>query len=48
VPTYRLPSGPNAKLLVAPVGATIEDAVTSASVIEALVRSVDERRWVAL
>jgi predicted dehydrogenase len=31
-----------------PVGATIEDAVTSASVIEALVRSVDERRWVAL
>lgn len=31
-----------------PVGATIEDAVTSASVIEALVRSVDERRWVAV
>jgi predicted dehydrogenase len=31
-----------------PVGATIEDAVKSARVIEALTRSHDERRWVAV
>jgi predicted dehydrogenase len=31
-----------------PVGATIEDAVTAARVIEALTRSADERRWVAV
>ena len=31
-----------------PVGATIEDAVTTARVIEAMVESFEERRWVAL
>ena len=30
-----------------PVGATIEDAVWSARLVDAMVRSVDERRWVA-
>jgi predicted dehydrogenase len=31
-----------------PMGATIEDAVSSARVIDALTRSSDERRWVSV